>query len=275
MKGLLLLLLSCFSINPLIATVIQCDNVSGLPTDPKELYIDLVKRAVANTIYEDASYSGAFNANLREKGRDHPLYAHTMIGMKRLNNIHILLEEVIRNKIPGDCIETGVWRGGATILMAAILKAHQETSRRVWVADSFEGVPAPDPIKYPHDKTLSLHTCPYLAVSLETVQSNFKKYGLLDSQVLFLKGWFKDTLPTAPIEKLALLRLDGDLYESTMDALNFLYPKLSVGGYVIIDDYGVIPACSKAVQDYRQQHAIIEPIVWIDNDGVYWQKLQE
>jgi O-methyltransferase len=90
--------------------------------------------------------------------------------------------------------------------------------------------------------------------------------------VVFLKGWFRDTLPTAPIEKVSILRLDGDLYESTMDSLVSLYPKVSSGGYVIVDDYGSTPPSAKAVTDYRTKHGIDEPIVKIDWTGVYWRK---
>ena len=88
------------------------------------------------------------------------------------------------------------------------------------------------------------------------MQANFRAYRVLDDKVKFLKGWFKDTLPGAPIRSLAILRLDGDYYESTMDALTNLYDKLSVGGYVIIDDYGEDSwtYCQKAVDDYRRDH---------------------
>jgi hypothetical protein len=238
----------------------------------RDLYIDLMKKTLANTIYEDEGYYSPYDRNVREIGYDHPKIAHTMIGMKRLNNIHDLLEDILKKNIPGDCIETGVWRGGATILMRAILKAHGDVTRKVWVADSFEGLPPPNPSKYPHDTGLDLSGIIYLAVPLEKVQENFRKYDLLDDQVVFLKGFFRDTLPTAPIEKLALLRLDGDLYESTMDALVNLYPKLSVGGYVIIDDFGAIGACSHAVHDYRNMCGINDPMHQIDYTGVYWKK---
>jgi len=80
---------------------------------------------------------------------------------------------------------------------------------------------------------------------------NFRKYDLLDRQVRFLKGWFSETLPGCPIERLAVLRLDGDMYESTMDALKHFYPKLSAGGYLIVDDYGAAPACKTAIHEFR------------------------
>jgi O-methyltransferase len=111
-----------------------------------------------------------------------------------------------------------------------------------------------------------------LAVPLEDVKANFAAYGLLDDQVQFLKGWFKDTLPTAPISKLAVVRLDGDLYESTMDGLTCLYPRLSGGGYLIVDDFNAVPACRKAVEDYRHAHGIIDEVIPIDWAGVYWRR---
>lgn len=211
---------------------------------------------------------------LRREGRDWPVLAHTMIGLGRLENLQFCLEDVLAKGVPGDLIETGVWRGGATIFMRAILKSHGVKDRRVWVADSFQGLPPPDPEKYPADDRDSHHTRKPLAVSLEEVKANFEKYGLLDDQVCFLKGWFKDTLPVAPIKQLAVVRLDGDMYESTMDGLSNLYGKLSVGGYLIVDDYGMVPGCRQAVEDYRQAHGIDEPIQWIDAAGVFWRKLK-
>jgi len=195
-----------------------------------------------------------------------------MIGLKRLDNLEFCIEQVVTNGVVGDLIETGVWRGGAAIFMRAVLKAYGVTDRYVWVADSFEGLPPPNTGKYPYDAGDTLHEARELAVSLEEVKANFERYGLLDNQVRFLKGWFRDTLPAAPIERLALLRLDGDMYQSTMDALVNLYPKLSEGGYVIVDDYGAIPACRQAVNDYRSANAITEEIHDIDWTGIFWQK---
>jgi len=129
-----------------------------------------------------------------------------------------------------------------------------------------------NPQLYPHDAGLNLYQFPQLAVSLELVKSYFARYGLLDAQVQFLQGWFRDTLPTAPVQQLALLRVDGDMYESTTDVLKNLYSKVVSGGFVIIDDYQDIPACRQAVEDYRHAHQIAEPIIPIDWTGVYWRK---
>jgi O-methyltransferase len=209
----------------------------------------------------------------RETGADWPPDAETMIGMRRLNNVEQCVRSVIENGISGDLIETGVWRGGTCIFMRSLLAAYGDESRSVWVADSFQGLPE---ATRPEDRGMTLKhqfsQFDQLAVSLDQVRANFARYGLLDSRVRFLKGWFKDTLSGAPIDKLAVMRLDGDLYESTMDALVPLYPKLSVGGYCIIDDYGGIPACAQAVNDYRKMHDITDPIEVVDATGVYWKK---
>ena len=203
-----------------------------------------------------------------------PTHAETMVGLKRLNNIEFCVSEVIKNNIEGDFIETGVWRGGSVIFMKALLKVFNDTKRVIWVADSFEGLPKPDEEKYPLDKGDTNYLYSETAVSLEKVRRNFEKYDLLDDKVKFLKGWFKDTLPTAPINKLAIARLDGDMYESTMDAIINLYPKLSVGGYLIIDDYAnpALVGCKQAIHDYREKHNITEEIMPIDWTGVYWKR---
>lgn len=211
-------------------------------------------------------------AEKRLNGYDWPIYADTMIGLKRLDNIEYCMRSILKEGIAGDFMETGVWRGGATILMRAILKEEAIEDRKVWLADSFEGLPKPNAKKYSWDRGNKLHELNLLKVSLDEVKENFKKYDLLDDQVCFLKGWFKDTLPTAPVKKLALLRLDGDLYESTILALEHLYPKLSKGGYLIVDDYNAFEYCQRAVDDYRAHHAITAPIVEIDGEAIYWQK---
>jgi O-methyltransferase len=167
--------------------------------------------------------------------------------------------------------KTGVWRGGACIFMRAILAAFNDPDRRVWVADSFAGLPPPNSDQYPADAGDTHHLIKALAVPLEEVKSNFSRYNMLDEKVVFLKGWFKDTLSAAPIEKLAILRLDGDMYESTIQALDSLYHKLSPGEFTIMDDYDQ-PHCRLAVTDFRARHDVTEQIVQIDERGVFWRK---
>ena len=163
------------------------------------LYLDLMKRCLTNWIYGDWEAVPG-DAERRAEGKDWPATGHTMVGLKRLDNIQACVEDVLARDVPGDLIETGVWRGGATIFMRSILKAYGVTDRRVWVADPFEGLPPPNPDRYPSDRGDNLHTFKELAVPLESVRANFERYGLLDDQVQFLKGWFRDTLPRAPID---------------------------------------------------------------------------
>jgi hypothetical protein len=271
---------------------------------PEELYLDLMKRALSFALWQEppipierANYRRPrakrflitavsrllrsrnlelvqhreLAADERTDGKVWPGYADTMIGLRRLDNLQLCIETVIKDQVEGDLIETGVWRGGACILMRAVLAAYGIEDRRVFVADSFEGLPEPDSEKWPADRDSMFHINPYLAVSQAEVESNFRKYGLLDDKVMFLVGWFEDTLPSAPIDKLAVLRLDGDMYGSTMDALSSLYPKLSQGGFCIIDDYA-LSGCRRAVDDYRAQHQIQSEIQEVDWTGRYWRK---
>lgn len=198
-------------------------------------------------------------------------HVHSMIGVARLENLDCCLRQIAADAVPGDLIETGVWRGGATIYMRGFLAAHGIADRIVWVADSFAGLPVPS-VRQDIGYDISAAREPILAISEEKVRALFARYGLLDDRVRFLKGWFRDTLPTAPIHQLALLRLDGDLYESTMDALLALYDKLSDGGFVIIDDYGALPPCRQAVDDFRTERGIDIPLEKIDWTGVFWRK---
>lgn len=205
----------------------------------------------------------------RRDGSIWPYSADTMMGLTRLNHLQQCVETVLRDDVPGDFIEAGVWRGGGCIFMRGVLAAYGITDRKVYVADSFQGFPAietAEDIGDEPDRFLS-----YIAVPVETVRENFRRYGLLDDQVVFLKGWFKETLPQAPIERLSLLRLDGDMYGSTIDAMTALYPKLAPGGFCIVDDYGAIDACKKAVTDYRAAHGITAEIRQIDWTGAYWR----
>ncbi|MBA2294473.1 MAG: macrocin O-methyltransferase, partial [Actinobacteria bacterium] len=199
--------------------------------DPGELYLSLMKECLTNRIYGDvelrpvASRSrwkrwviAAFESrglrvlrpepvkdDARLEGREWLPSAHTMIGMRRLDNLQQCIESVLSNEVPGDLVEAGVWRGGSGIFMRAVLKAHGSEDRRVWLADSFQGLPPPNPDQYPADAGDIHHTVPELAVTLEEVKANFARYDLLDDRVRFLPGWFRDTLPQAPIDRLAVI----------------------------------------------------------------------
>ena len=247
------------------------DDVARL----RALYLDAIERILCNTVYGDASImpgQSSYDPAHRADGRDWPADALTMIGLRRLRHLRCCVERALRDGVHGDFIETGVWRGGAVIMMRAVLEAYGVADRRVWAADSFRGLPAPNPERYPLDAGLNFETYSELAVPLDVVKENFRRFGLLDERVRFVEGWFADTLAHIEAEELAVVRLDGDLYESTTDALTALYPKLAPGGFLIVDDYGAIGACRAAVQDYRREHGVRDEIHEIDWTGVYWRK---
>jgi hypothetical protein len=264
---------------------------------PPQLYLDLLKRCLVNWIYMDAEtrpvlprklaylleiVSGGLRITMpkvvdqekRRFGQDWPVFGHSMVGLNRLGHIQYCIEEVLRDDIPGDLLETGVWRGGSCIFMRGVLKAFGVEDRKVWVCDSFRGLPIPNLRKYPADRNSLFVLARSLAVSFDQVKANFEKYGLLDDQVVFVKGWFRDSLPSLPVQRLSLLRLDGDMYESTMDALTNLYPRLSEGGFLIIDDYD-IPACRNAIEDYRNAFGINEEVIQREGGIFFWKKQRQ
>jgi len=257
------------------------DAVTAAPDERvRALYLDLMEKCLTNVIYRDppmrpkwthAFRRQEFSMAVRESGKDWPSRAHTMIGLKRLHSLRDQVEMTLRDRIPGDYIETGVWRGGACIMMRAVLAAYGVTDRIIYVADSFAGVPPPDRKRYPADRGRNFYKYKQLAVSLEDVQANFAVYGLLDEQVRFVKGWFSETLSAVPAEHFAIVRLDGDLYESTMDALKALYPRLSPGGFVVVDDYSM-RSSRTAVHDYLDQHGEKVSFERIDDFSVWWRK---
>lgn len=272
----------------------------------RALYLDLMKRSLTGALAEDndlifggvrtagdrfwkkrlahslgqlagrfnveIAYKKPFDLHARQMGHDWPSRAESMIGLSRMENIEQCVAGIITDDVPGDLIETGIWRGGACIFMKANLRAWGDNTRTVWVADSFQGLPKPN-ATFPADEGDTHHELSGLGVSVEQVRHNFERYRLLDEHVQFLVGWFKDTLPAAPIEQLALIRLDGDMYESTWQAIESLYPKLSPGGYCIVDDFGShVSQAQQAVLDYRKAHGITESIVDIDGFGAFWRR---
>jgi uncharacterized coiled-coil DUF342 family protein len=244
--------------------------------DLRARYLDLMESALTGSIVKDPPFPvfgwDAFDENARDRGLDWPRNAFSMIGAARMRNLRTCVERAILSNIPGDIVETGVWRGGASILVRAVLAAYGSTDRKVILADSFEGLPPPDEQLYPADQGSIFHQFAELAVSLEQVRDNFTKFGLLDDQVVFLKGWFKDTMAHVPAQQIAVLRLDGDMYESTIDPLNHLFDKVSAGGWIIVDDYEWVPACKAAVDDFLAARGLKPEIQQIDGVGVFFQK---
>jgi len=250
--------------------------VRSAPADPAR-YLDELEDVLTGYSAADPPLPGSpfpvrgFDPSYREEGLDWPSTALTMVGRRRLRNFRALIERAIDDGVPGDILEAGVWRGGASILARAVLASRGVTDRRVIVADSFEGLPPPSE-QFPADAGADFHTHPELAVSLEDVRANFDRFGLLDDRVVFVKGWFRDSMPLVDAEALAVLRLDGDMYESTIVPLIHLYDRLSPGGWVIVDDYQLMAPCQEAVRDFFNDRGIGPQLHDIDHAGVYFRR---
>lgn len=252
---------------------------TAAPEAGPDLYLELLKRVLTDTLF--GNEPDIDNPNFIRAFREHYIRgrALTMAPVARLDNVRDCLVDVIRQGVPGDAIETGVWRGGMTIFMRGIMAALGVQDRNVWVADSFEGLPTPDAGRFPleaqaHASATMRNDFRHFSASLEEVKAGFATFNLLDDQVRFLPGWFSDTLPSAPINQIALLRLDGDYYESTSVALRSLYDKLSVGGYVIIDDYGEDrwTYCRRAVDEFRKERNILDELRRVDSKCYFWRR---
>jgi O-methyltransferase len=282
------------------------DLIPDASPDPslRRRYLDLLKRALVNLIYpehelriEELETNGVGDDSIAHERRLRDIryleahtfadllehkrlgstwrkrvtrFSHTMIGLRRLDNLDYCAASVFANDTPGDFLEAGVCQGGASVFLRGLQVAHGQSHRRTWVADSFRGLPA-STATADVDHDFAERRFPWLAASVTAVQDNFRTYGLLSGEVRFLEGWFSETLPQAPVEQLAILRIDADLYSSTRDVLASLHDRVSPGGFVIIDEYSAFEPCRRAVDDFRREHAIDAPLRRVDGSGVYWQ----
>jgi O-methyltransferase len=236
----------------------------------KKLYMELLKSALINHLYAGAQKFPDGNPDPASPaliGWD---------GYRRMTMMECLIDCVLADDVPGDLVEAGVWMGGMTIFFAGLLRANGVSERAVWNLDSFEGIPMRADMeleKYPEDGSWAEAWEGKLNCSLQEVKSNFERFGLLDDNVRFEKGLFKDILPNSPIGSIAVLRIDADLYLSTLQALEFLYPKLSPGGYVVFDDWKFEPVRS-AIGHFREKHGIGAIMQFGDTfDPIpYWRK---
>lgn len=211
---------------------------------------------------------------LRAAGLDWPFQGLTMGGLSRLDDLQSCVSAVVRDGVQGDLIEAGAWRGGSSILMRATLDSLGD-DRAVWVADSFEGFVKREDTEEVDGDVADLHAYlsdfEFLAVSVQEVRDNFVRLGC-ERGVNFVRGLFQDTLPGLADRRWAIVRLDGDSYEATRVALASLYPGLAPGGYLIVDDYGVTEECRQAVDEFRAEHGITEPLQEVDWSCVRWRR---
>ncbi len=209
----------------------------------------------------------------RIDGSDWPLNGLTMVGLRRLDDLQACVESVVADGVEGDLIEAGAWRGGASILMRATLDTLAAHERTVWVADSFQGFPEPQLGSEDQDLDLHMSAIDYLAPAVEQVRGHFARFGYTRG-VTFVPGFFEETMESLRGRRWSVIRLDADGYNATRLALEALYPGLAAGGYLVIDDYFhfQLPVCRRAVDDFRAEHAITEPIERIDWTGARWRR---
>jgi hypothetical protein len=234
-------------------------------------YLDLLAKALTNYLYLGESRKVSHYAAIMPETYSDSRWKigkeaipHTLLHKAQLNNIEACIFSVVRDGIPGDIIEAGVFRGGAAIYMRAVLGVLGVTDRCVWLADTFAGIPRAerytdvnDPVNDWDDRW---------SADIDQVRNTFARYDMLDQQVRFLQGPFSTTLHPPPFGDLAVARLDADAYESTRDAIESIYPKLQPGGYIIIDDWH-LPSCRRAIMEYRKEHGINDEILGVVVDG--------
>ena len=208
---------------------------------------------------------------------------HTMTRPTRAIALWKLCKEILRTNIPGDFVECGVWMGGSAGLMAVALERFDiGKPRMLHLFDSFEGLPAPGEkdgnkaagywMNSANSEFLTTQRC--VAGAATVCSLLHERLGFSVERVVIHKGWFQDTLPGLGPEPqcIAVLRLDGDWYESTKICLEHLYERVSRGGVILLDDYYCWEGCRKATDEFRDARGIIDPIIRIDEESVYWIK---
>jgi O-methyltransferase/8-demethyl-8-(2,3-dimethoxy-alpha-L-rhamnosyl)tetracenomycin-C 4'-O-methyltransferase len=252
-------------------------RVMTRPTEDanRDAYIDLIKRAITNYVYlggetpQDA-FRCVSHYDL-EQSRwkiDQLSRPTTLLTKSQLDLIEKAVLAVEAKGVPGDFLEAGIWRGGAIVLMRALLKAYNISGRKVFAADSFAGIPTNtrainDPVDLWSDRWVA---------SLDEVRQAISRFGLLDDKIKFVVGYFEDSLQSLEGKRFSVVRLDSDSYDSVETSLEYLYPLLSQGGFLIVDDWH-LPGCRMAVMDYRSQLGIRDEVHEWDGNA-YWVKQQ-
>lgn len=203
---------------------------------------------------------------------------NTMTSKDRIFGLIEAVKYISKNKIEGSIVECGVWRGGSMMAVAETLKHTGDTGRELYLFDTFEGMSEPtvDDADYKDESAQSRldkedknkkasHTWAYS--TLETVQAGMANTSYNNSKIHYIKGKVEDTIPGTLPEKIALLRLDTDWYESTRHELNHLFPRLVKGGVLIIDDYGYWKGARKAMDEYIAEHNIRVLLCRMDYTG--------
>jgi Macrocin-O-methyltransferase (TylF) len=254
----------------------------------RDAYLELLKLSLCDLVGAETRMvakddHGVFSRPLvdeqqlswRVDGSDWPLNGLTMVGLRRLDDLQARIEQLVADRIEGDLIEAGAWRGGASILMRATLDSLGD-DRELWVADSFQGFPQPESGTVDDTLETDVGAIDYFAPGLEAVKGYFERFGV-GELVRFVPGFFEQTMAGLGGRRWALIRLDADGYNATRLVLDTLYGGLARGGYVVIDDYFTpgLDVCRDAVDGFRSDHGIEDEITRIDWTGARWRKTAE
>jgi O-methyltransferase len=184
----------------------------------------------------------------------------TMTSPARIVTLIRATEYIVKNNIEGDFVECGVWKGGSVGACVLTLNQLSENNRKIWLFDTFEGMNTPSEVDYDINGKLASDRLDvedketswiWAKAQLDAVKNNVYSFGYPTEKIDFIKGLVEETLISNEIpEKISLLRLDTDWYESTKIELEVLYPRLVSGGVLIIDDYGHWNGCRKAVDEF-------------------------
>jgi hypothetical protein len=201
---------------------------------------------------------------------------YTMTSMERLFSLRRSVEYIVGADIPGDIVECGVWKGGSMMAVARTLMELGDVSRELYLFDTFDGMPAPTAADKQHSGEAAIdllrqsdrETSHVWAFSpLDEVKRAMQDTGYAKDKIIFIKGRVEETIPLNAPAQIAILRLETDWYESTYHELVHLYPRLSIGGVLIIDDYGHWQGARRAVDEYFSQQKVRPLLNRIDYTG--------
>jgi O-methyltransferase len=195
------------------------------------------------------------------------VFPYTMVGLPRLRTLDRLVRRVDEEGIPGDVVECGTCNGGTGAILARVA-CRSPLGRHTWLLDSFAGLPPAGPLDGAHAQAYT-GRCHGATARVREVLG---KVGVPDGSVTLVPGWFNETLPTFKAERIAVLHIDADWYDSVRVCLDHLYDRVSPGGFVVFDDYGYWEGCKLAWEEFRSRNALSIEVTDIDGVGAWFRK---
>lgn len=205
--------------------------------------------------------------SLRQKVIANIVQPFTLVGPERIRNLYRLARRIETERISGDVVECGVFNGGTAAVLAHFA-THSRLRRTVWLFDSFEGMPQTTE----EDGEAAQAYTGEVVGNVKNVLQVLKMVDADLARVRIVEGWFHDTFATVNIERIALLNIDADWYESVKLCLETFYDKVVVGGYILIDDYGHWAGCQRAVDQFFATRQVPCKLHKVDYTARWFQK---